>query len=120
MKDFKNTSELIGAYIQSSWNGMSDFYQVVGSSPKSIILQEVNWVTEADPNGDPTYRQAKMDFIDGQPNYIGKLKRCMVATNSDGTLRIKKSPNYNGCGTVKVCALNNEEAQKVRVSQYWG
>lgn len=116
--NFRTTRDLVGKYLQCSWNGMSDFYKVVGYSYKSVVVQEVNWVVVEAEN--PTSMIAKIDFINNEPNFIKKPHRCMVDKTADGYIKIKKSPNYDGCASVKICALNDEEAKRVRVSQYWG
>lgn len=61
MKDINTIDDLIlGTIFKCSWGGMSDYYELIGKTPKSVKLREIRWETCAAPEGeelsDPVHR----------------------------------------------------------------
>lgn len=137
MEVFKETKELLGHYLSKSWNGMSDFYKVVGATNKSLVLQELEWTVCPFPpgEGDPVHNNTKLVFKDGNPVFkqeydysdprrnrysapklVNKrpiIKRVELA--EDG-LSVKGSKPYRW----HVIARNDAEAEAYREVMYWG
>ena len=102
----------IGTILKSSWNGMSDFYEIVKITPKSVVLREILWQTCEPPEGeenDPVHRWTKIVRDEnGKPVYdpeyfTGKEKLCRkLYVKNDESWNLVRSPNYNGEGSVSV------------------
>lgn len=135
-RTFKSTNELVGAYLESRWNGMSDIYKVVGATPKGLKLEECQLEDLGAESNDPTWLKFKIAFDeDGElktkkrlaytnigacyiktelPNIITKR----VRFSQDGELLMPKI-DWDGCGTTTVIAIDDDEAKNVTVSQWW-
>lgn len=142
MEQYKTSKELVGKYLECTYNNFSDFWKVEKATPKTLTLKKVAWHCVAPEKGeiaeaDPTYCTAMMQFENGKPVYETKMvmncncnpaerkieskpitKRCKVF-KKDGGIAIK-TPSWEGFGSVKVCARNDEEAKAYRTDMYWG
>lgn len=135
----KKPQDIVGKWISSSWNGMSDIYKVVSATDKTITLQEYEWTTVAPlsnetANGDPTWNSTviatnpdgtfkKKRVWDhtapvGMNNYIDAKPIRKRVLYKDGGFTFKAS--WDGLGKNKIIADNDEEAKKLRWSTYWG
>ena len=61
MKNINTIDDLIlGTIFKCSWGGMSDYYELIGKTPKSVKLRKICWRTSAPPEGaepsDPVHR----------------------------------------------------------------
>ena len=123
-KEIKTIADLeIGTIFKCSWWGMSDFYEVIGKTDKSVKLAELKWETGLGPNGeveeDPTYRWCHIvrdangkavrdtDF-NGKPKIFTKR----VIQLEDGGIAVR-SPNYDGHATVQITDSDYD-------CMYWG
>ena len=76
----------IGTIFSDSFNGMSDFYEVIDKTNKSITLRKIKWETcapDSDADFDPTYRTAHI-CLDKNGNPILKIKlnnHCAIGLN---------------------------------------
>lgn len=133
---FKSTNELVGAYIESRWNGMSVVYKVVGATPKGLELEECCLDDLGAESDDPTWLKFKIAFDeDGElktkkrlaytnigaryiktelPNVITKR----VRVSQDGEILMPKI-GWNGCGSTSVIAMDDDEAKSIVISQWW-
>lgn len=113
----------LGTIFKCSWNGMADFYELIGITPKSVKLREIRWETCAAPEGeeqsDPVHRWTKIiRDKEGNPvprkDYNGKertyTKRVIDLPRGGITF---KSPNYSGEASVQICKSDYTE-------MYWG
>lgn len=132
-RGFKSTNELIGAYIASRWNGMSDFYKVTKATPKTIELTEVQWEDDDDAKPeDPTWKACKLRFRDHKPVFA--LKSCSAAQleDKDRLKTVKKHVKFTSDGDVCIShigwdnqddvfiiAMDDEEAENYKFKQYW-
>lgn len=132
-RTFKSTDELVGTYISSRWNGMSDIYKVVGATPKGLKLEECELDSLGIEDGDPTWLKFKIAFDE---NGCLKTKKLTAYTKVDGsyvkteqpnviTKRVRLSQNgeilmpkigWDGCGSTSVIAMDDAEAKNVVVS----
>lgn len=114
-----------GLIFKCSWNGMADYYEVIGKTAKSLKLRKLRWETcsaaEAgeEPDGDPTYRWTKLlrdenDEPVPEKDYSKKeiINMVRVKERKDGTISFK-SPNYSGDAYVRVCTSDF-------MQMYWG
>lgn len=67
----------IGTILSNSFNGMTNYYEVIGTTEKSVKLREIRWETCApDPgmtaDGNPTYRAAHL-VLDEKGNTVPEL-----------------------------------------------
>ena len=115
MKEINSVKDLkIGTIFKCSWNGMADYYEMIGSTEKTIKLREIKWTTCANPNPndddfDPTYRWTKI-VRDEKGNTVPERdwkgnekiysKRIINLPNGGITF---KSPNYGGDASVSIC-----------------
>ena len=103
---------------------MSDFYEVIGLSKKTIYLQEIEWETCPAPEGeepsDPVHRwcRIKRDSL-GEPIYVkdfnGRIHKATqkrLTEREDGKVKFK-SPNYSGAGWISISKSDYTE-------MYWG
>jgi hypothetical protein len=113
-----------GTILKCSWNGMSDFYEVIGLSKKTIYLQEIEWETCPAPEGeepsDPVHRWCRIKRDDmGEPIYVkdfnGRIPKATqkrLTEREDGKVKFK-SPNYSGAGWISISKSDYTE-------MYWG
>lgn len=62
--DFNTPLDMpIGTILSSGWNGMSDYYRVVGHTAKSLKVQKVEWETCEGPEpADPVHRWCRIAY----------------------------------------------------------
>lgn len=124
MKNINTIDDLIlGTIFKCSWGGMSDYYELIGTTPKSVKLRKISWETCAAPEGeelsDPVHRWTHI-CRDKNGNTIPEkdwqgydktyVKR--VINLKDGGITFR-SPNYNGKAAVSICTNDYTE-------MYWG
>ena len=102
---------LPGMVFRCSWNGMADFYEVVRTTQKSVVLKEIDWTTCSAPAGeeesDPVHRWAKLKRnADGSfiyvKDYNGEVRtytKRLHVNPKTGNMWFK-SPNYGGAASV--------------------
>lgn len=125
MKEINSVKDLkIGTIFKCSWNGMADYYEMIGSTEKTIKLREIKWTCCSNPNPndddfDPTYRWTKIvrddkgntvPKRDFEGNEIIYSKRIINLPNGGITF---KSPNYSGDASVSICTNDY-------MRMYWG
>ena len=124
MKDINTTADLIpGTIFKCSWGGMSDYYELIGTTPKSVKLRKIRWETCAAPEGeeasDPVHRWTRIcrdkdghtiPEKDWQGNDKVYTKRVINLRKGGITF---KSPNYSGDAFVSICTNDYTE-------MYWG
>lgn len=131
-KGFKTTKELEGTYIESRWNGMSDIFKVVGTSSKSVKLAKLKLEDLGMENEDPTWLRFRIAFENNEPKIEKKIiwenfpkketkdniitKRVTFTEKGDVIIN---DPSWDGLGTTSVIAMNDDEAKKVVISQWW-
>lgn len=124
MKDINTTDDLtLGTIFKCSWGGMSDYYELIGTTPKTVKLREICWETCAAPEGaepsDPVHRWTHI-CRDENGNTIpekdwqgyDKISVKRVINLKDGGITFR-SPNYNGKASVSICTNDYTE-------MYWG
>ncbi len=95
----------IGTIFSDSFNGMSDFYEVIDKTKKSVTLRKIKWDTcEPDSNEkfDPTYRNVCI-CLDENGNPVPELNykkeeiiyRKMAIKLKSGKIAFK-GPTYGG------------------------
>ena len=124
MKEINTVNDLkIGTIFKCSWGGMSDFYELIGTSPKSVKLRKIRWTTCAAPEGeeqaDPVHRWTRIVRDEKgntvpEKDFSGKeivyTKRVINLKNGGITF---KSPNYGGDASVRIATSDYTE-------MYWG
>ena len=114
----------IGTIFRCSWGNMSDFYELIGKTNKSVKLRELQWETGLGPDGkpeeDPTWRwghivrDEKGNVVPELDQFTGKeiiyTKRIIDLPNGGITF---KSPNYDGQASVRI-------AESDYAHMYWG
>lgn len=130
---FKSTSNLIGAYLSSSWNGMRDIYKVTAATPKTVTLTKIKWT--GDPDGDhsdPTWKPCKIAFNSNQPALelkqtwpepgkmveVEDVRKKVVKFDEEGFIKMPHI-GWSNQDIVDVIAMNDEEAKNFRFSQWW-
>lgn len=115
----------IGTILSDSWNGMSDFFEVIKTTDKSVTVRKIKWETCAPDagmtaDGDPTYRAARIKLDENgntvpEVDWTGKEKvyRKLVKPARNGGFYIP-SIAWNG-GSVAIVADKNK-----KFSFYWG
>lgn len=129
--NFKSTKELLGTYIENRWNSMSSIFKVTKATPKTIELTEVKWETVGaedlvtriaklvfDKDGNPVYSYKMNSVALGHPE-VRKVRK-QVKFDNDGYILQIPDIDWDGFGTTKVVALNDEEAKNYSFTQYWG
>ena len=124
MKDINTTDDLtLGTIFKCSWGGMSDYYELIGTTPKTVKLREIRWETCAAPEGaepsDPVHRWTHI-CRDENSNTIpekdwqgyDKIYIKRVINLKDGGITFR-SPNYSGKASVSICTNDYTE-------MYWG
>lgn len=116
---FKSTNELVGAYIESRWNGMSDIFKVVGVTPKGLKLEECQLEDLGAESDDPTWLKFKIAFNkDVSLKSRGKPITKRVRLSQDGEILMPKI-GWDGYGETSVIAMDDDEAKNVVISQWW-
>ena len=117
MKDINTTDDLIlGTIFKCSWGGMSDYYELIGKTPKSVKLREIRWETCAAPEGEElsglVHRWTHI-CRDKNGNTIPEKDLYKRVINlKDGGITFR-SPNYNGKASVSICTNDYTD-------MYWG
>ncbi len=124
MKDINTTDDLtLGTIFKCSWGGMSDYYELIGTTPKTVKLREIRWETCAAPEGaepsDPVHRWTHI-CRDENGNTIpekdwqgyDKIYIKRVINLKDGGITFR-SPNYSGQASIEICTNDYTE-------MYWG
>jgi hypothetical protein len=124
MNEIRSTADLkIGTIFKCSWNGMADYYELIGTTPKTVILRKIRWETCGAPEGeeqaDPLHRWTRI-VRDENGNPVPELnwqkeekiykKRVKQLLNGGITFN---SPNYSGDAYVQICSSDYSE-------MYWG
>lgn len=133
--NFKSTKELVGCYLASRWNGMSNIWKVVKSTPKTVTLTEIKWVGDPDADhSDPIWKPCKISFIGnsnepelerkqdwyapGKMRLVENTKKKVVKFGDDGLIQ-QFHIGWDNQDAVSVVARNDEEAKSYRFLQYW-
>ena len=124
MKEINSTDDLtLGTIFKCSWGGMCDYYELIGTTPKTVKLREIRWETCATPEGaepsDPVHRWTHI-CRDENGNTIpekdwqgyDKIYIKRVINLKDGGITFH-SPNYSGKASVSICTNDYTE-------MYWG
>lgn len=112
----------IGTIFSDSFNGMSDFYEVIDKTKKSVTLRKIKWETcvpDSDADFDPTYRTAHI-CLDKNGNPVPELNykkeeiiyRKMAIKLKSGKIAFK-GPTYGG-----FMGIVDDKYKKM--SFYWG
>lgn len=126
MMNWKTPKDIpLGTILRDSWNGMSDFYEVVDTTEKSVVVQKIRWETCEPDNPDdvdPCHRCVHL-VLDKKGNPVPEkgfrpgenvpTKRKMVTFKKDGGFYIK-SISWNGGGV----SILEDKTKKMIF--YWG
>lgn len=112
----------IGTILKDSWNGMSNFYEVIDTTPKSVVVRKIRWETCEPDNADdvdPCHRCVHL-LLDEKGNPVPQItcgheiiQRKMITPLGTGGFYIK-SISWNG-GQVSVL---KDKTKKMIF--YWG
>lgn len=123
MVEFDSIDDVkIGTIFSDSFNGMSDFYEVIDKTKKSITLRKIKWETcdpDSDSDFDPTHRMVHI-CLDKNGNPIPELNwkkeeiiyRKMSIELGSGKI-VFKGPSYGG-----FMGIIDDKYKKM--SFYWG
>ena len=109
-----------GMIIKCTWNGMSDFYEVIGLTEKTVTLRELyfDFCEPQDDSNDPTYSWVKIYRDENRKpipatDFFGKEQiHCKRLIHKNGEVTFK-SPNYNGVAKPIICESDYAK-------MYWG
>lgn len=112
----------IGTIFSDSFNGMSDFFEVIDKTKKSITLRKIKWETcapDSDSDFDPTYRTVHI-CLDKNGNPVPELNfkkeeiiyRKMAIKLKSGKIAFK-GPTYGG-----FMGIVTDKCKKMNF--YWG
>lgn len=123
MVEFDSIDDVkIGTIFSDSFNGMSDFYEVIEKTKKSITLRKIKWETcapDSDVDFDPTHRTVNI-CLDKNGNPVPELNwkkeeiiyRKMAIELKGGKIGFR-GPTYGG-----IMGIIADKYKKM--SFYWG